>query len=152
MTIRKSLLPLAAGALVTCVFVPGAGAQQPAPPASIATATVAQPAPAETPLVTIDDVRARLDKGAKITFVDARGAIDGDMVKGAVHVTISDVDAWAKDVAKDTQIVTYCACPTDGGAKGVASRLIALGFTHVAALHGGIGAWKTAGLPTEVAR
>jgi len=136
--------------MVISALIPAARAQQPAPAPATPTVAATQPAPAEPPLVTVDDVRKRLDGGAKILIVDARGAIDGDMVKGATHVPFGSVDAWAKDVAKDTVIVTYCACPTEGGSKAVAGRLLALGFKNVAALKGGINAWKNAGLPTDV--
>ena len=150
MKLRALMLPLLAGGMVTCVLAGSARAQQPVA-TTATTASAAPAASAEAPLISIDEVRQRMNAGQKILFVDARGAISGDMVKGAAHVPVADVDAWARDVAKDAVIVTYCACPTDGGAKAAANRLAALGYAKAFALHGGIGAWKSAGLPTEAA-
>jgi rhodanese-related sulfurtransferase len=151
MKIRALVLPLVAGGMVMCALATPGAAQQPTGSPGGPSVAAAPPAPTEPPLITVDDVQKRLASGAKIVFVDARGSVDGEMVKGASHVPFGSVDAWAKDVKKDTLIVAYCACPTEGGSKAVGGRLIALGFTHVYALKGGIGAWKSAGLPTELA-
>ncbi len=150
MTIRALWLPLIVGGMAMCASTAPSHAQQPAATQVGTTVAATEAKPADVALISVDDTRKRLDAKTKVVFVDARSAISGDMVKGAVHVPFESVDAWAKDVSKETTIVTYCACPTDGGAKAVAARLTALGFKNVFALQGGIGAWKTAGMPTEV--
>lgn len=83
--------------------------------ACTAPARAADPAPAAAfdPAVarriSIQELTKRLDAGTKVVIVDSRGSVDGSMIKGAVHVPNDDLETWAKTVAKDTLIVTYCA-------------------------------------------
>jgi 3-mercaptopyruvate sulfurtransferase SseA len=43
----------------------------------------------------------------------------------------------------------YCACPNDASAALVARKLMQRGFRRVRPLHGGIDAWRAAGLRLE---
>ena len=151
MKIRTTSLPLVAAGMGIFALASVALAQQPA--ATVATtapaASASQPSPAEPRLITIDEVRERMNKGEKIMFVDARGAVSGPVVKGSVHVPPADVEKWAKDVKKDVLIVAYCACATEGSSKAFVSHVQALGFTNAYALKGGINGWTAVGLPTE---
>ena len=137
MKIRTTSLPLLAAGMGIFVFTSAAPAQQPATVAATA-AAASQPSPAEPPLITIDDVRERMARGEAIVFVDARGAVSGPVIKGAVHVPPAEVEKWAKDAKKDALIVAYCACATEGGSKAFVSHVRSLGFTNAFALRGGI--------------
>jgi rhodanese-related sulfurtransferase len=150
MKIRTTSLPLLAAGMGIFVFTAAAVAQQPAAPVTATTASASSaPATAEPPIITIDQVRERMARGEKTLFVDARVAVSGPVVKGSVHVPLSDVEKWAKDVKKDTLVVAYCACATEGTSKAFVSHVQALGFTNAYALKGGINGWVSAGLPTE---
>jgi len=70
-------------------------------------------------------------------------------VLGAKNLPLARLDAPAGELGKrkDRPVIVYC----DGGeraAKGIAA-LKKQGFTRVANLSGGIGAWQQAGLPVE---
>ena len=70
-------------------------------------------------------------------------------VLGAKNVPLARLDASAAELAKrkERPVIVYC----DGGERS-AKALSALkkqGFTRVANLSGGIGAWQQAGLPVE---
>jgi rhodanese-related sulfurtransferase len=140
---------LVLAALATLAIIPAARAQQAtvaAPPAGAPAAT----APAADQRITLDAVRERLDSGKKIVFVDSRGNVAGaPMVKGAAHVPLKDAEAWAANVPKDTFIVAYCACASEGSSLNLTGKLRAMGFTDAYALKGGIQGWKAAGLPVE---
>jgi nucleotide-binding universal stress UspA family protein/rhodanese-related sulfurtransferase len=47
----------------------------------------------------------------------------------------------------DQEIVFYCACPGEESAAHRAAEVLALGFTNVQVLKGGVEAWKKAGFP-----
>jgi len=70
-------------------------------------------------------------------------------VLGAKNLPLARLDTPAGELGKrkDRPVIVYC----DGGeraAKGIAA-LKKQGFTRVANLSGGIGAWQQAGLPVE---
>lgn len=147
--ILTNLGRLAIAAMVTLAAVPAARAQQATaavPPAS-ASATAA---PAADQRITLDAVRERLDSNKKVIFVDSRGNVAGaPMVKGAAHVPLASVETWAANVPKDSFVVAYCACASEGSSLNLVGKLRAMGFTNAYALKGGIQGWKAAGLPTE---
>jgi rhodanese-related sulfurtransferase len=151
MKIRTTSLPLLAAGMGIFAFTSAALAQQPVGAVAAATpAPVAsQPSPAEPRVITIEEVRERMDRGEKVLFVDARGTVSGPAIKGAAHVPPAEVEKWAADVKKDALVVAYCACATEGSSKAFVSRAQALGFTNAYALKGGINGWAAAGLPTE---
>jgi rhodanese-related sulfurtransferase len=92
------------------------------------------------------DLKARLDKGEKIVVIDARTSLNGQILKGAIHVPVASIGEWAKDKSKDTVVVTYCTCPHDEAAKSEVEHLRAMGFTEAYTLAGGLSAAQTAGI------
>jgi rhodanese-related sulfurtransferase len=70
-------------------------------------------------------------------------------VLGAKNLPLSRLDSPGADVAKrkERPVIVYC----DGGERAAkaAAALRKQGFTRVANLSGGIGAWQQAGLPVE---
>lgn len=124
-------------------------AASPAPAMAAHGAPAAEIATAEPRLILLDDVKAKLESNTKMIILDVRGAITGEVAKGSLHVPMDKLDAWAKDVAKDSLIVAYCACGSEGTSKAAVRRLQELGFTNAFALKGGIMGWQSAGMPTE---
>ncbi|MGH8154014.1 MAG: rhodanese-like domain-containing protein [Rhodanobacteraceae bacterium] len=68
-------------------------------------------------------------------------------ITGSKHVAPSQFDPEQKDLAKAKalQVVTVCRNGTESSK--AARRLVKAGFSNVATLAGGIGAWKRADLP-----
>jgi len=74
---------------------------------------------------------------------------DNCHIKGSVNVPFSDVEQYAKDLDRDTHVVTYCAnyqCSASGES---ARKLTQMGFKNVSAYEAGIVEWKQSGLPVE---
>lgn len=97
------------------------------------------------PQIAAKDLKARIDKGEKITIIDARHDVGGEMIKGAIHVPSDRLEAWAKSADKNSVIVTYCTCPHDEAADGEVKQLRQMGFTNAYALSGGLDAARAAG-------
>lgn len=92
---------------------PAALAQQkpavaPAPPQATAAPAPQAFNPMEARRITAEDLKARLDANEKVIIIDTRSKFSGPMAKGAQHVPLERVEAWAKDVPKDAFIVAYC--------------------------------------------
>jgi rhodanese-related sulfurtransferase len=110
-----------------------------------------QEAKAHVHEVTVDDVKARLDRGEKFHLVDVReeGEWAKDHLPGAVHlgkgIIERDVEERIPDPGAD--IVLYCG----GGFRSAlaADNLRKMGYTNVASMDGGIRGWREKGYPLE---
>ena len=99
--------------------------------------------------VTVDDVKAMLDKGEKFQFVDVREESEfaKDHLPGAIHlgkgVIERDIEERVPDAA--TKLVLYCG----GGYRSAlaADNLQKMGYTNVISMDGGIRVWREKKLP-----
>ncbi len=91
-------------------------------------------------------------------FVDARTPEEyAELhIAGAVNLPPQEVEKPNNpamgDIAKERQIVVYCAEAHCDIALKVAEKLQALGFTQVAAFLGGFKAWDEAGYPVDTSQ
>ncbi len=64
--------------------------------------------------VTVDEVKARIDRGEPIAFIDARSVSSwgesDEQIRGSIRVPPDDVNAHLAEIPKDRSIVTYCTC------------------------------------------
>ncbi|HEX4406260.1 MAG TPA: rhodanese-like domain-containing protein [Polyangia bacterium] len=98
---------------------------------------------------TIGDVKARLDRGEALHFIDVREDSEWavDHAAGARHigrgVLERDVEALIPD--KAAPVVLYCG----GGFRSAlaADNLQKMGYTNVVSMDGGMRAWREAGYP-----
>ena len=104
-------------------------------------------------VITLDELRARLDSGDPVTLVEALPPMyyEQEHLPGAINIPHDEVDELAPGVLPevDAEIVVYCAsgpCQNSGIA---ARRLASLGYTNVSDYHEGKAEWIAAGLPVE---
>jgi rhodanese-related sulfurtransferase len=98
---------------------------------------------------TVDDIKAKLDRGEKFHLVDVREESEyaKDHLPGAVHlgkgVLERDVEQQVPDTA--APIVLYCG----GGFRSAlaADNLQKMGYTNVVSMDGGIRDWRQKGYP-----
>jgi len=112
---------------------------------TISCAVLAASRVSDKPQITATVLKERLDKGEKITIIDARHELGGQIVKGAIHVPMDKLEDWTKDVDKNAMIVTYCTCPHDEAADAEVEKLRQMGFKNSFALSGGLEAARIAG-------
>ncbi len=62
--------------------------------------------------ITADEVKARMDRGEKFTFIDARNPeawAESDVkLPGALRIPADDVEKFVGDLPDDRTIITYC--------------------------------------------
>ena len=100
---------------------------------------------------TVADVKAKLDRGERVHFVDVRedNEFAADHAKGALHlgrgILERDIETVIPD--KHAEIVLYCG----GGYRSAlaADNLRRMGYANVVSMEGGIRAWREAGYPIE---
>jgi membrane protein DedA with SNARE-associated domain/rhodanese-related sulfurtransferase len=101
----------------------------------------------------VGELRALIDGGKRPVIVDVRSRssrnLDRRFIPGALAMDIAEVDARLEELPADREIVFYCTCPNEASAAQVAKKLMALGYTRVRPLHGGLDAWIEAGYEVE---
>jgi len=117
-----------------------------------------QTKPPEIDRITAEELKAKLAKNEAVTIVDMR-AIDSfvqsnDKIKGAIHMKARRLHyrlsfSPFKELPRDSEIVTYCACPSDEIAVRGAQVFMEAGFKRVRVLKGGWQAWLKAGGQVE---
>ena len=122
-------------------------------------------APAEKPkspvsLITVEELKAKVTSKQPVTIIDVRNTSSlerDERIPGAIHVKLRRLRsrlkfAPLKDVPKNREVVTYCACPNEETALRAAEVLTEAGFTRVRVLKSGWNGWVKAGGPIEQPR
>ena len=113
---------------------------------------------ASADLVTVEQLKAKLAKREPITIIDVRGADDfnssNSKIKGALRVKLRRLRyrlgfSPLKEVPRDREVVTYCACPNDEASVLAAQILSSANFKRVRVLKGGWQAWLKAKGPLD---
>ena len=108
--------------------------------------------------ITAEELKAKVVANAPVTIIDVRSAegfaASSTTIKGAIHFKLRKLKsrvafAPLKDLPRDREIVTYCACPKDQSSISAAQILQSSGFTRVRVLQGGWHEWLKAGGPVD---
>ncbi len=109
-------------------------------------------------MISADELKAKVTSNHPVTIIDVRSsegyASSATTIKGAMHFKVRKLKsrltfAPLKDLPKDREIVTYCACPKDESSIAAAQILQAAGFKRVKVLQGGWQEWLRANGPVE---
>ncbi len=99
--------------------------------------------------VSVDQVKARLDRGERFHLVDVREESEWakDHLPGAVHMGKGVIERDVEKTIPDTgaEIVLYCG----GGFRSAlaADNLQKMGYTNVCSMDGGHRGWREKGYP-----
>ena len=120
-------------------------------------AAQAQQAPSVS-MITAEELKAKMANNESVTVLDVRSsqgfANSGTTVKGSIHFKLRKLKYRLqyppfKSLPRNSEIVTYCACPKDEASISAARILQEGGFTRVRVLHGGWSEWVKAGGPVQ---
>jgi rhodanese-related sulfurtransferase len=122
-----------------------------ATPPAAAVATAGKQAMRNVPRITVDELRALIDKKA-VVVIDVRdpGQFKEARIPGSINIDYTEMPGKAKQFKGETRtIVTYCACVGDTTAARAALDLAAAGVPGAKALAGGWNEWLARGAPVE---
>jgi rhodanese-related sulfurtransferase len=110
---------------------------------------------ADIPRISIQELKAMMDKGTEMTIIDAqpKEIYKKGHIKGAISIPwksqIALEDVWS--IPSDATIITYCDCgPGEADSADIASQLMQMGYEDVMVLKDpSIHGWKEAGYPME---
>ena len=112
-------------------------------------------------LITVEELKSKVAANEPLLIIDVRSsesyANSRAKIKGALHFNVRKLKYRLgfpplKDVPKDREVVTYCACPSEESAISAAQVLLENGFKRVRALKGGWTGWQKATGPVEPRR
>jgi rhodanese-related sulfurtransferase len=98
---------------------------------------------------TVDQVKAKLDKGEKFVLIDVRedNEYAKDHLPGAIHLGKGIIERDVEERVPDlnTPMILYCG----GGYRSAlaADNLQKMGYTQVISMDGGIRGWREKGFP-----
>jgi rhodanese-related sulfurtransferase len=94
-----------------------------------------------------EELQQRLDRdsGLHVLNVQTDQFFAGELIPGSRRVPLDAIGPDALDLAKDAQIVTYCAGPACSQSSEAAVKLAELGYTNVRTYPDGLQGWKAAG-------
>lgn len=113
----------------------------------------AQQKPTAIELITAEELKAQVARNEPVTIIDVRAtnsyADSNDRIKGSIYVKLRRLNSRLglpplKNVPRDSEVVTYCACPNDESSTRAAQILADAGFNRVRILKGGWRMWLKA--------
>lgn len=93
----------------------------------------------------VADLRARVDAGDEVRLVDVRTDVEVEhgMIRGAVHLPLTELDARHGELDADDVWVVYCK--SGQRSQTAVQALRGHGFRSAVSLRGGIEAWRASG-------
>lgn len=123
------------------------------PAASLSAQGNSKSAPA---LITAEELKAKMARNENITIIDVRSTesyVNSDStIRGSIYIKLRRLNSRLgfpplKTVSRDSEVITYCACPNDEAALRAVEILQAAGFKRARALKGGWRGWLKANGP-----
>ena len=103
--------------------------------------------------ISAEQLESLMASNKKVFLFDVRQPLDllayPELIPGAQRIPPEEVIKTPSLLPRNEDIVVYCTCPGDKTSRSVLHRALALGFTRIKFLTGGLAAWKGKGYPVE---
>jgi hydroxyacylglutathione hydrolase len=99
------------------------------------------------PLLSVHELKARLDRGEDLVVLDARGEEEwkGGHIPGSMHIYVGQVEKRLSEIPRDRPVAVVCSV---GHRAGIAASILQRsGFPKVYNTLGSVTAWRRAGFP-----
>ena len=104
--------------------------------------------------ITVDELHQKQEAGENPMILDIRSHVELEknptLIRGALHMTMDEVQLRQEEIPRDREIILYCSCPNEVSSARVALLLHRKGILRVRPLLGGIDAWRERNYPTEL--
>jgi len=104
--------------------------------------------------ITVDELHQKQEAGENPIILDLRSHVELErnpsLIRGALHMTMDEVQLRQQEIPRDRDIILYCSCPNEVSSARVALLLHRKGILRVRPLLGGIDAWRERNYPTEL--
>jgi rhodanese-related sulfurtransferase len=103
--------------------------------------------------ITPEALRALLAADREVLVFDVRLPLDlladSDIIPGARRIAPKEIEANPSLIPKERDTIVYCTCPSDKTSRTILRKALALEFSRIKFLKGGLDGWKARGYPVE---
>jgi len=103
--------------------------------------------------ITAEELHSLLASQPQVLLFDVRQPLDllayPELIPGAQRIPPKEVLEKPSLIPKEKEVVVYCTCPGDKTSREILDQALALHFSRVKFLKGGLAAWKANGYPVE---
>ncbi|HXW90769.1 MAG TPA: rhodanese-like domain-containing protein [Terriglobales bacterium] len=107
----------------------------------------------ERHMITAQELHTLLASDKKVPLFDVRQPLDllayPEIIPGAKRIPPEEVLERPSLIPKENEVVVYCTCRGDKTSRTVVHRALAMQFSRIKFLRGGLAAWKANGYPVE---
>jgi rhodanese-related sulfurtransferase len=100
-----------------------------------------------------DELHALMEGNQEVLILDVRQPLDllahSEIIPGARRVPPKDVLGESSGIPKEKDAVVYCTCESEKTSRMILKQALALNFSRIKFLKGGLAAWKAKGFPVE---
>ena len=103
--------------------------------------------------IAADELHRLLASNQEVLLFDVRQPLDlladSEIIPKAQRIPPDEVLQNPSLIPREKDTVVYCTCPSDKTSRAILRRVLALHFSRVKFLRGGLAAWKEKGYPVE---
>ncbi len=103
--------------------------------------------------ISADELQRKLQAGENPVILDLRPQAEleeeGLLIRGALHMTMDELQVRYAEIPRDRDVIVYCSCPNEESSARAALLLRRNGIVRVHPLLGGFDAWRERNYPTE---
>ena len=103
--------------------------------------------------ITAEELHSLLASNQDVLLFDVRQPLDllayPEMIPGARRIPPKEVLETPSLIPKEKEAVVYCTCPGDKTSRAILHRALAMHFSRIQFLKGGLADWKAKGYPVE---
>jgi membrane protein DedA with SNARE-associated domain/rhodanese-related sulfurtransferase len=104
--------------------------------------------------ITVDELYQKVEAGENPMILDLRPRSELDQdpssIRGALHMTMDEVERRQIEIPRDRDVILYCSCPNEVSSARIALWLHRKGISRVRPLKGGIDAWRERNYPVDM--
>jgi rhodanese-related sulfurtransferase len=103
--------------------------------------------------ITPEALHELLAANQEVLLYDVRLPLDllteAEVIPGAKRVAPKDVEENPSLIPREKDVIVYCTCQSEKTSRAILRKALALQFTRVKFLRGGLEGWKAKGYPVE---
>lgn len=103
--------------------------------------------------VTAEALHAMLASHREVVVLDVRLPLDllakSEIIPGAMRISPHEVEENPELIPREKDVVVYCTCPSEKTSRMILHKALAMQFSRVKFLKGGLDGWKAKGYPVE---
>jgi rhodanese-related sulfurtransferase len=103
--------------------------------------------------ITPEELHTSLNSNKNVLLFDVRLSLDlladSEIIPGATRIPPEEVLKNPALIPKEKDVVVYCTCPSDRTSRLILHRALAMHYSRIKFLHGGLAGWKAKGYPVE---